>query len=270
MRQLDGRVAVVTGAGSGIGRATAEALAREGCHLALVDVVPERLAEVAAGGALAGGARRITTHVADVADRARMEKLAEEVVAAHGAVHILVNNAGVTVGRSFADHSWDDLDWVLGIDLWGVIHGCKVFLPHLLRADEAHIVNVSSMAGFVAFPLQSSYSAAKAAVYGFSDSLRMELSAGPVGVSSVHPGTIRTRVLADARRSDRRLESLVGGMERAGRPPEAVARKIVRAIRRNQTRVRVGPDAYLLDWIHRLAPRLPGRLLSAGLRRWLP
>lgn len=269
MRQLEGRVAVVTGAGSGIGRATAESLAREGCHLALVDVVPERLAEVAAGGALAGGGRRVTTHVADVSDRARMEALADEVVAAHGAVHIVVNNAGVTVGRSFADHSWEDLDWVLGIDLWGVIHGCKVFLPHLLRADEAHIVNVSSMAGFVAFPLQSSYSAAKAAVYGFSDSLRAELSGGPVGVTSVHPGTIRTRVLADSRRSPR-LEYLVGGMERAGRPPEAVARKIVRAIRHNRTRVRVGPDAYLLDWIHRISPQLPGRLLALGLRRWMP
>jgi short-subunit dehydrogenase len=268
VKRLDGRVAVVTGAGSGIGRATAEALAREGCHLALVDVVPERLAEAA--GSLARGERRVTTHVADVSDRARMEALADEVVAAHRDVHILVNNAGVTVGRTFADHSWDDLDWVLGIDLWGVIHGCKVFLPHLLRADEAHVVNVSSMAAFVAFPLQSSYSAAKAAVYGFSDALRMELSGGPVGVTSVHPGTIRTRVLADARRSDERLDFLVGGIERAGRSPDAVARKIVRAIRRNRTRVRVGVDAHVLDWIHRLAPQLPGRILGFGLRRWLP
>lgn len=268
MKRLDDRVCVVTGAGSGIGRATAEALAREGCHLALVDVVPERLAEVA--GSLARADRRVTTHVADVSDRARMEALADEVAAAHGAVHVVINNAGVTVGRSFADHSWDDLDWVLGIDLWGVIHGCKVFLPHLLRAGEGHIVNVSSMAGFVAFPLQSSYSAAKAAVYGFSDSLRMELSGRHIGVTSVHPGAIRTRVLADARRSDDRLDLLVGGIERAGRPPEFVARKIVRAIRRNQTRVRVGADAYLLDWIHRLAPQLPGRVLGFGLRRWMP
>ncbi|HKJ25101.1 MAG TPA: SDR family NAD(P)-dependent oxidoreductase [Myxococcota bacterium] len=265
MRRLEGRVAVVTGAGSGIGRATARALRDAGCELALVDVMPERLAEVR--DALAAPGRRVSLHVADVADRARMETLPAEVLAEHGAVHVLVNNAGVTVGRSFEDHDWDDLDWILGIDLWGVIHGCKVFLPHLLRADEAHIVNVSSMAGFVAFPLQSSYSAAKAAVYGFSDALRIELSGGPVGVTSVHPGTIRTRVLADARRSDERLARLVDGMERFGRPPEAVARRIVRAIRHDRTRVRVGADAYLMDWLHRLAPNLPGRLLGLAWRR---
>ena len=149
-----------------------------------------------------------------------------------------------------------------------MIHGCKLFLPHLLREEEAHIVNVSSLAGFVAFPLQSSYSAAKSAVYGLSDALRIELSGGPVGVTSVHPGAIRTRVLADARRSDDRLSRIVDDMERIGRPPEAVARRIVRAIRRNQTRVRVGADAYVLDWIHRLAPNLPGRALGLALRRW--
>jgi len=266
MDKLEGRVAVVTGAGSGIGRATAEALFREGCHLALVDVVPERLAAVRE--ALHAPGRRVTVHLADVSDRARMEALAEEVVAEHGAVHVVVNNAGVTVGRRFVDHTWDDLDWVLGIDLWGVVHGCKVFLPHLLRADEAHIVNVSSMAGFVAFPLQSSYSAAKFAVHGLSEALGIELSDGPVGVTSVHPGTIRTRVLADARRSDTRLDRLVDGMARHGRPPEQVARKIVRAIRRRQTRVRVGPDAYLVDWLHRLAPRLPARVMAKAWRRW--
>jgi len=267
VKQLDGRVAVVTGAGSGIGLATARALANEGCHLALVDVAADRLA--AARDALAVGGLRVSVHVADVSDRSRMQALPGEVLAAHAAVHVLVNNAGVTVGRSFADHSWDDLDWILGIDLFGVIHGCKVFLPHLEQADEAHIVNVSSLAGFVAFPLQSTYSAAKCAVYGFSDALRMELSGGPVGVTSVHPGTIRTRVLADARRSDERLGFLVDAMERFGRPPEAVARRIVRAIRSNRTRVRVGVDAYLLDWIHRLAPNLPGRLLGLGWRRWM-
>jgi short-subunit dehydrogenase len=266
LKKLEGRVAVVTGAGSGIGRATALALRDAGCHLALVDVVPERLAELR--GELASPVRRTSLHVADVSDRARMEALASEVVAEHGAVHVLVNNAGVTVGHSFADHSWEDLDWIMGIDLWGVIHGCKVFLPHLLRADEAHIVNLSSMAAFVAFPLQTSYSAAKAAVYGFSDALRIELSGGPVGVTSVHPGTIRTRVLADARRSDERLSKMVAGMERVGRPPEAVARRIVRAIRRGQTRVRVGADAYVMDWLHRLAPNLPGRLLGLAWRRW--
>jgi short-subunit dehydrogenase len=266
MKSLEDRVAVVTGAGSGIGRATAQALLRAGCHVALVDVVAERLSEVK--GALAAPDRRVSVHVADVSDRARMEALPAEVLAEHGAVHVLVNNAGVTVGRPFAEHSWDDLDWILGIDLWGVLHGCKVFLPHLMAADEAHIVNVSSMAGFVAFPLQSSYSAAKFAVYGFSEALWMELSGGPVGVTSVHPGTIRTRVLADARRSDARLGRLVEGMERFGRPPEVVARRIVRAIRRRETRVRVGVDAYLMDWIHRLAPRAPYRALAFALRHW--
>ena len=140
MKVLRDRVAVVTGAGSGIGRATVERLAREGCSLALVDIDAERLIETSK--ALEATEVKVTLHTADVADPTRMAALHAEVVAQPGAVHIVVNNAGVSVLKTFEQHTLDDFQWLVGINFWGVIHGCKFFLPELLKADEAHIENV--------------------------------------------------------------------------------------------------------------------------------
>jgi short-subunit dehydrogenase len=262
-------VAVVTGAAGGIGRATSQALAEAGCHLALVDRDEAGLA--VASKELAGARRRVTSHAADVADRARMEALAADVVAEHGAVHVLVNNAGVTVARSFEEHSLEDLDWIVGINFWGVVHGCRFFLPHLRVVDEGHIVNISSMAAFVGMPTQSSYCATKAAVQSLSESLYAELSGTAIGVTCVHPGTIRTNLLRSSRHGQferaERVERLVRGMDRWGRPPEVVARRIVRAIERRRPRVVIGAEARVTDWLKRLAPGLPSRLLALGYRR---
>ena len=175
MRNLRGRVAVVTGAGSGIGRATSIELARKGCSLALVDVNEEAMKET--GALLEGIASEVSTHVVDVADRARMEALPAAVLSAHGQVDVLINNAGVSVTSDVLEHDLDDFAWILGVNLWGVVHGCRFFLPHLLAAPDAHIVNVSSLCGIVALPSQSAYSATKFAVRGFTEALRCELLA---------------------------------------------------------------------------------------------
>ena len=182
MKKLSDRVAVVTGAAGGIGRATSLALAKEGCHLALCDVNTVGLEETAAMARELG--RTVSTHIVDVSNKERMRAFAEEVVAQHGGVNILVNNAGVTVTAPFEHHSLEDFEWIVGINLWGVIYGCKFFLPYLQKADEAHIVNLSSLFGLLGVPSQTSYCATKFAVHGFSEALWVELRDQNIGVRS--------------------------------------------------------------------------------------
>jgi len=262
MRELRGKVAVVTGAASGIGRALCELLAEKGCALALVDMNASGLEETARDIRKRGG--QAHTFLADVADRERMRRLPDEVVEVFGAVHILVNNAGVSVGATFAEHSMEDLDWILGINLGGVLHGCKFFLPHLAQQDEAHIVNLSSMFAFFGLAGQSSYCITKAGIRALSEALWTELADTSVRVTLVHPGAIRTNIIRAARIADEegRLTG-IEQLERWGHSPEKAARKIVRAIERNRPRVLIGPEATLIDWAKRLFPVGTHRLLTA-------
>lgn len=184
MKQLTDKVAVVTGAGSGIGRATAIALAREGCNLALVDLSAERLEEVVTRIAEMG--RETSSHIVDVSVRVEMERLVEEVIAAHEQVNIVVNNAGVVTLGKLVDQPLENIEWVVSVNIWGVVHGCKLFLPHLLAAKDAHIVNVSSAAGLLSPPGRSTYALTKHAVRGLSESLRQELRSEGVGVTCVY------------------------------------------------------------------------------------
>jgi short-subunit dehydrogenase len=261
VKHLHDRVAVVTGAGSGIGRATASLLAERGCRLALVDVRPAGIEELAAQ--LSATGLDVSTHVADVSDAERMRALADEVEARHGAVHVLVNNAGVTSAGRFADEDLDDLRWIVGINVWGVVHGCTFFLPALRRADEAHIVNLSSMVAFVGLPQNASYSLTKGAVRSFTEGLRAELAGTSVGVTAVFPGAIHTNIVHSARGAEAGRLSNLGRSRLAPyvmRPPEAVARQVVRAIERDRARVLVGPDARLLDLFARAVPGRTGLL----------
>ena len=207
MKNFTDRVAVVTGAGSGIGRATCVELARKGAHIAAADIDGDSLADLKRE--VESLNRKCSTHVLDVANREQMEIFPQEVAAEHGAVHILVNNAGVSVNLSFQEQTVEDLEWITGINYWGVMYGCKFFLPLLLEAEEAHIVNISSSAGFTGMKWQSSYSATKFAVAGFSESLFVELAKTNVGITCVHPGAVATNILDAARMEQGRREKLL-------------------------------------------------------------
>lgn len=265
MKNLAGRVAVVTGAASGIGRALCVELANSGCHLAMSDIDEAGLLETKRQIE----AHRVpcSTHVVDVADRAALLQFASEVERQHGRANILINNAGVTVVDPAENISYDDFEWLMNINFWGVVYGCKAFLPMLKQEDEAHIVNISSLFGLMGLPLQSAYNASKFAVRGFSEALKMELSASSVGVSCVHPGGVKTEIAASARFGSEAppgsREKLVKTFDRKARmTSEAAARKIVRGIRRNKRRIIVGADATIADWVVRLFPGTYERILG--------
>lgn len=253
---------MVTGAGSGIGRATSELLASKGCNLALVDVNESGLAETASAIRRLG--RTASAHVVDVRHDDAMAALPEAVIDVHGSCHILINNAGVTSAGAFEDESVDDLRWIIDINVWGVVNGCRAFLPHLRKEDEAHIVNLSSMVGLLGLPHNTAYSLTKGAVRAFSEGLRGELVETNVGVTTVFPGAIRTNITNSARGAKADLLAQMGRSKLAPvvmRPPSAVARRIVKAIERDRARAVVGPDAHLISLWSRVAP---GRSTQLG------
>lgn len=264
MRQLENSVAVVTGAASGIGRETAILLAKRGARLAIADIDEQGLAETAARIEALGQAP--STHVVDVADKARMQAFADEVAAAHDRVNIVMNNAGVSVGAKFEDHSVEDFEWIVGINLWGVIYGCKFFLPHLQRAGWGCFVNLSSMFGLTGIPGQSSYCTTKFAVRGFSESLAIELVNQNIDVLSVHPGGIRTNIARNSRTDDERnRERVIRFFDERTMPADKAAAKIVAAIERRKTRLLITPEAWLTDVVKRLYPPVPRRLAAWAL-----
>lgn len=248
-------VAVVTGAASGIGRALTLALAGRGARVAASDVDEVGLHETVR---LAGD-DRVRPYGLDVADRQAVLAHAEAVVGEFGKVNLVVNNAGVAVAKSVEEMSFDDLDWLLGINLYGVLNGSKAFLPHLIASGDGHLVNISSVFGFIAPPLNSAYATAKFGVRGFTECLRQEmLVAGhPVQVHAVHPGGIRTNIVRNARVGTTAHEHTDGDLasqfERIARTsPEGAARAILRGVERGKPRILVGPDAYLLAAMPRL------------------
>jgi short-subunit dehydrogenase len=275
MQQLDDKVAAVTGAGSGIGRALALELAGRGCRLALSDVDAAGLAETER--LLGGRARAVTLSVVDVADESAVLGWAERVVADHGRVNLVVNNAGVALSGTVASLSTDDYRWIMGINFWGVVHGTKAFLPHLEASGEGHVVNISSVFGLTAQPLMSGYNASKYAVRGFTESLRqdLDLTGSCVSATCVHPGGIKTNIARAARMNASTASA-------TGKPSDAAAREfeksfitsaaraaevIVEGVRKDRRRVLIGPDARVLDLMGRVAPAGYQRLITGVVRK---
>ena len=250
-------VAVITGAGSGIGRSLAQALARKGCHLAIADMNAANLHTTAE--LLAGYPVKVSQHVLDVANREAVAALPAAVLEAHGHVDILVNNAGVALAGTFEQTSEADFDWLMEINFHGLVRMTRAFLPLLRQRPQARIVNISSLFGLISPPGQTAYSASKFAVRGFSNALRLELEKTPVGVTVVHPGGIATAIASSARVSQgisaqesAKQQALAAKMLRM--PPDRAADVIVRAIERDQARVLVGLDAKLMALLERLSP----------------
>jgi short-subunit dehydrogenase len=250
-------VAVVTGAGCGIGRALAVQLAATGCALALADIDEAGLQETAASLNERGAA--FSTHVVDVSDERAVQAFAQAVMDEYGRVTLLINNAGVALHGRFDEISLDDLRWLMQINFWGVVHGVAFFLPLLKQQPRAHIVNMSSIFGIVAQPGQSAYSASKFAVRGFTEALRHELDGSSVFVSCVHPGGIRTPIARRARLGANtppgsRDEAVARFDRLTPTMPDAAAARILQGIERREPRILVGRDAWQIDLFQRLRP----------------
>lgn len=275
MKDFKDKVAAITGAGSGMGRTLALDLARQGCHLALSDINPKGLAETVRLASAHGV--KVTSSELNVADREAVYQWADDVMAAHGRVNMIFNNAGVAHSGTIAEMSYDDMEWIININLWGVIYGTKAFLPYLEASGEGHVINLSSLFGLCAQPTMGSYNVTKFAVRGFTEALRQELdlAGSSVSATSVHPGGIKTNI-ARAGRVDSSVEQVTGKTAEEGvkefekffiTSPEKAASIILQAVRKNRRRVVVGPDAKLLDLIVRIFPSAYQRLIVAGFRR---
>jgi short-subunit dehydrogenase len=274
MKTFDDKVAVITGAGSGIGRALASNLAAKGALLALSDVDDAGLAETV-DRVTAAGARAVRSDHLDVSDRAAFEAYAAAVAGHFGRVNLAINNAGVALAGDLEDLEYSDMDWIMSINFWGVVHGTKEFLPHLIDSGDGHIVNISSLFGLVSMPGQSMYNASKYAVRGMSEALREEmLVAGhPVGVTVVHPGGIKTAIARNARYSakeDGEQSAELFDTKLARMTPERAAEIILKGVETGKARVLVGLDAHAVHHLAKLTGSRYQDLVAQRARRIAP
>ena len=279
MTAIHGSAAAVTGAASGIGRALALELAARGCDLALADRDEAGLQTVAAEINRAHS-QKVTVHRVDVSEPQQIADFAQAATSAHPGLNIVVNNAGVALLGQFNEIDQAQMDWLMNINFWGVVHATRAFLPHLARQREAHIVNLSSIFGIIAPPGQTAYAAAKFAVRGFSESLRHELrmAASPIRLSVVHPGGVSTNIVRNSRAgagvtdNERRAQLIERFDAAAKTTPAAAALRIIRGIEKNQPRILIGNDARFMDLLQRLRPatywavlaRRIGKMAKAG------
>jgi short-subunit dehydrogenase len=279
MTAISGASVAVTGAASGIGRALAIELAARGADLALADRDEAGLQSVLAEVAKAGqpGPRRpkVTLHRVDMGAREEIAIFAREAIAAHPCLNIVVNNAGVALLGQFHEIDQAQIEWLININFWGVVHSTRAFLPQLSSQPTAHIVNVSSIFGIVAPPGQTAYAAAKFAVRGFSESLRheLQLAKSPVRLSVVHPGGIKTNIVRNSRMgaaitdNERRVQSIERFDAIAQTSPRDAALRIIKGIEKNQPRILIGGDARFMDILQRFRPATYWNVMARRIER---
>lgn len=274
MKTLMGKVAAITGAGSGIGRMTALAAAKKGANVAISDINEEGLEKTKR--MLEYCPVECTTTVLDVADREAVYQWAEDTNDFFGKVNVIINNAGVSLGGVANDLDYKDFEWIMNINFWGVVYGTKAFLPYLTESGDGHVVNISSLFGLIAMPASSAYNASKFAVRGFTEALSTELKieGAPVNVTSVHPGGIDTNIalsgrvianekwgLVDSVKSGKDFESL------ARTKPQDAAKQIIDSILQQRRRLLIGNDAKILDLVQRTLPTLYQNVVAGFSKR---
>lgn len=274
MKNFTNKVAAITGASSGIGRGLALELGRRGCNLALCDINEMGLEETVSGARSSGV--HVTSQKVDVADREAVYAWADQTLKDHGKVNLIFNNAGVGLGSTIEGMTYEEFEWLMNINFWGVVYGTKAFLPHLKAAGEGHIINISSVFGLVGVPTQGAYNAAKFAVRGFTECLRVELDMMECGVSatSIHPGGIQTDI-ARSSRVNPNVRALglsdEGTVEKAEKQfitsADKAARIILGAVEKNKRRAMIGPDAYIFDWTARALPSAYQRIVRGFMKR---
>lgn len=273
MKDFRNKVAAITGAGSGMGRSLAVNLANRGCHVALSDINEKGLAETVA--LLKGTGVKVTSQKLDVSDKDAVFAWANQVAKDHGKVNLIFNNAGVALGSAVDGGSYEDLEWIMNINFWGVVHGTKAFLPYLKDSGDGHVINTSSVFGLMGVPSQSAYNASKFAVRGFTEALRQELEMAGVNVSatSVHPGGIKTNI-ARAARMDKSVTNLglsTNSTEKFEKlfstTADDAAAVIIKGVEKNQRRVLIGKDAVAIDLMVRLFPSAYQKLVSLSSKR---
>lgn len=274
MKDFAAKVVVITGAGSGIGRALALKLAKKGAFVAISDINDANLKETEAQVQALGG--RVHAAKLDVADRKAFYRYADAVKTEFGKVDVVINNAGVTVNERIDALTYEDFEWLMNINFWGVVYGTKAFLPYLKEAKEAYIVNVSSVFGLIAFPTQGAYNASKFAVKGFTEALRYELSDSRVTPICIHPGGIDTNIMKHGRFHQMDDETLshqqaIDQFHKMARTtPDEAADTIIQGIKSRNRRVLIGTDAVVIDAMSRLLPGTYDKLVSFLMnQKWL-
>ena len=264
MKNLADKVVVITGAGSGIGRALAHKCAARGARVALSDVNEKSLQETVADLP----PEQVFTQTLDVADRAAFEAHAAAVIEHYGQADVIINNAGVAVSQTVDDLSYEDFEWIMGINFWGVVYGTKAFLPELRKRPEAAVINISSVFGIIAVPTQGAYNATKFAVRGFTEALRLESEGTGLHVMCVHPGGIRANIAKAARwykdpTGEASHKTAAQQFEKLARTtPEQAAEKILKDLARKSPRCLIGTDAQAIDLIQRSMPERYGKLIN--------